>query len=222
MRIQCYDDFVHELKSAGFTLAGENPDGIFSLGTLFGEKIRWHTEDPETDPWEWRMRVLEERDDIAYGKLFFKKGGFITREWYPYFLCVRRGGKSFIDEYNDGNISYEAKRIYEAVSDMGPVPVHVLKRAAGFSGQGSPGFDSALIELQMKMFLTICGRSYKSALNKGWSSTVVCTCGQFFGDEVFRIADETDRNEAFERISSQILRLNPNAGRKRIERFIRG
>lgn len=87
MRIQCYDDFVHELKSAGFTLVGENPDGIFSLGTLFGEKIRWHTEDPETDPWEWRMRVLEERDDIAYGKLFFKKGGFITREWYLRCTC---------------------------------------------------------------------------------------------------------------------------------------
>lgn len=26
--------------------------------------VRWHTGDPETDPWEWRIRVLDERDDI--------------------------------------------------------------------------------------------------------------------------------------------------------------
>ena len=31
--------------------------------------------DPETDPWEWRIRVLDERDDIAYAKLFYKKSG---------------------------------------------------------------------------------------------------------------------------------------------------
>lgn len=222
MKIQCYDDFVRELKRVGFSIAGENPEGVFSLSMLFGDMIRWHTEDPETDPWEWRMRVLEERDDIAYGKLFFKKGGFITKEWYPYFLCVRRKGKSFIDEYNDGNISYEGKRIYEAVRSQGPIAMHVLKRAAGFSGSESSRFSSAVIELQMKMFVTICGRRYRSALNTGWSSTVICTSEHFFGDEVFRIAGETDWEEAFEKISSGILKLNPNADRKKVERFIRG
>ncbi|NLL39933.1 MAG: hypothetical protein GX254_10170 [Clostridiales bacterium] len=222
MKIQCYDDFVHELKRAGFSIAGENPEGIFSLSMLFGDKIQWHTENPETDPWEWRMRVLEERDDIAYGKLFFKKSGFITKEWYPYFLCMRRKGRSFTDEYNDGNISYEAKKIYETVSGQGPIAMHVLKRAAGFSGSGNSRFDSAIIELQMKMFVTICGRSYRSALNKGWSSTVFCTCERFFGEEVFRTAAKIDRDEAFERISSRIMELNPNAERKRLERFICG
>lgn len=38
---------------------------------------------PVVDPWKWRMRVLEERDDIAYAKVFFKTSGFITKEWYP-------------------------------------------------------------------------------------------------------------------------------------------
>lgn len=222
MAIQCYDDFVRELKTAGFSPAGENPEGVFSLGAQFGDAIKWHTEDPETDPWEWRMRLLEERDDIAYAKIFFKKGGFITRRWYPYFLSARRRGRSFTDEYEDGNISYEAKRIYEAVKCEGPLAVHILKKAAGFSGPDSSRFDASLIELQMRMYVTICGRQYRSALNTGWSSTVICTTESFFGQEVFDSALETDQNEAFEMIRTQILSINPDADRKRTERFIRG
>ena len=61
------------------------------------------------------MRVLEERDDIAYAKLFFKKSGFITREWYPYFLSARRSGFSFEDAYYGGTISNAAKRVYDAI-----------------------------------------------------------------------------------------------------------
>ncbi len=68
-------------------------EGVFTLSDAFGESIAWHTEDPETDPWEWRIRVLDEYTDIAYGKLFFRKSGYITKEWYPYFLAVRRGKK---------------------------------------------------------------------------------------------------------------------------------
>ena len=43
------------------------------------------------------MRVLDERNDIADTTLFFKKSGFITKEWYPYFLSAERffGGAVF-------------------------------------------------------------------------------------------------------------------------------
>ena len=54
------------------------------------------------------MRVLEERTDIAYSKVFFKTSGFITREWYPYFYAVRRNGESFEEVYRDAIAMYEA------------------------------------------------------------------------------------------------------------------
>jgi hypothetical protein len=74
--------------------------------------------------WEWRMRVLDERDDIAYSKVFFRKAGYITREWYPYFLAVRRKGLTFDETYADGVFSHEAKRIYEVLREGIPVPLH--------------------------------------------------------------------------------------------------
>ena len=109
--INSFQDFVKELREAGFTIGGEKGDGVFTLSDSFGEKIVWHTEDPDTDPWEWRMRVLDEYRDIAYGKLFFHKSGYLTKEWYPYFLAVRRGKKELQEEYEEGNVSLMAKRI---------------------------------------------------------------------------------------------------------------
>lgn len=50
--------------------------------------VLWHTECPDTEPWKWRLRVRDERDDITYAKLFFKKSKFITKVWYPCFLMA--------------------------------------------------------------------------------------------------------------------------------------
>ena len=94
--IRSFSEFCTVLLSAGFSGAvGGKDDGVFGLfryglGAQDEGSIHWHTGDPETDPWEWRMRVLYERDDIAYSKVFFRKAGYITREWYPYFLVARR------------------------------------------------------------------------------------------------------------------------------------
>lgn len=107
--IQCYDDFIDKLLETGFTIGGENGEGVFTLSDSFTDRIRWHTEEMDTDPWEWRMRVLQERDDIAYGKVFFRKSGYITKEWYPYFLAVRRGSLSLEEAYASGLVSREAK-----------------------------------------------------------------------------------------------------------------
>ena len=100
--IQNFADFCRELLSCGFSMGGGNAKGIFALidydwtnQDVLDTPVKWHCGDPEVDPWEWRMRVLEERTDIAYSKVFFKTSGFITRDWYPFFYAVRRNGESF-------------------------------------------------------------------------------------------------------------------------------
>jgi len=230
--IRCYDDFIKALLTAGFTMAGGNADGIYAIINWgWNEQltcetpIRWHTGDPETDPWEWINRVLDERDDITYGKLFFKKSGYITKEWLPYFLAVRRGGVSLDEAYEDGVISHFAKRIYDIVSTNEALPVEEIKRLGGFLREDKSGFDRALTELQMKLFISPCGRRYKrsqSGEEYGWSSTVFCTTEQFIGDDVFVQAAGIDAEDAKQRIKAQILNLNPSAQEKKISKFILG
>jgi hypothetical protein len=171
------------------------------------------------------MRVLDERSDIAYGKLFFKKSGYITKEWYPYFLAVRRGNISFDEAYADGTISHFAKRIYDAVSENGTLPLHVIKQVAGFSKEDKSGFDRAITELQMKMYLTMCGRQHKLSQwgdKYAWPSTTFCTAEDFFGEAVFDTAERIPKDEAVNRIRERVLKLNPSAEEKRITKFIFG
>jgi len=229
--IRNYDDFCRELLKAGFSMAGGNNEGIFAL-VNFGwndepdeSPIRWHTDDPETDPWEWRMRVLEQRNDIAYAKVFFRKGGYITKEWYPYFLAVRRGSRDFEEEYREGLISYEAKRIYQVVSEVEDMPLDEIKRVAGFGKEDKSKFDRGLVELQMKMYLTMCGRRQRLSahgIDHGWNSTVFCTTERFFGESVFEEAKAMNKKEGAEAIREQVLWLNPEATERKIKKFIEG
>ncbi|MCL2084399.1 MAG: hypothetical protein FWH06_03965 [Oscillospiraceae bacterium] len=242
--IRNYDDFCAELLKAGFSVAsGGNDEGVFGLIKHGWDKqppdspLRWHTGDPETDPWEWRMRVLDERGDIAYGKVFFKKAGYITKEWYPYFLATRRppaarrpsaarrGVASFAEDYSDGVVSHNARRIYDAVAEHGALPLHEIKQFSGFSRGEKSKFDAALTELQMKLYLTMCGRQQKISQKGegyGWSSTVFCTSESFWGADLFKIAADIGAREAADKITAQVLRLNPSAGQKRINKFIGG
>lgn len=230
--IKNYSDFVTALLDAGFSMGGGNNDGIFSVISWnwdeqppYDTPVRWHTGDLDTDPWEWRMRVLDERNDIAYAKLFFKKSGYIAKEWFPYFLAVRRGNMTFNEEYADGAISNHAKRIYEAILEKGTLPLPAIKQLAGFGKEEKSQFERALVELQMKMYLTMCGRQQKTSQKGeeyGWSSTVFCTTESFWGEDVFEKAAKIEKDEAFQKITERICVLNPNAEQKKILKFITG
>lgn len=226
--VQNYDDFCTQLLRAGFSLGGGSDKGIYAVVPFDWTQqpedtsVRWHTGDPETDPWEWRMRVLEERDDIAYAKLFFRGSGYITREWYPYFIAARRQGLTFDEAWEDGKITELSRRIYEAVRDNGRVATHDIKRLAGLVGETSAHIEKAMTDLQAAMFLTICGRQQKrNAFGElyGWSSTVFCTPEEFWNTDDF---GDIPPEEAAGKIRARVLELNPGAQEKKIRKFIYG
>ena len=227
-----FNDFIQILLSSGFSIGGGNDEGIYAivdfdwLAVPLDTPVRWHTGDPETDPWEWRIRVLNERDDVAYAKCFFRKSGYITRELYPYFLTLRRGGQELEDEYADGLISYSARRIYNVVREHGELPLHAIKTLGGFGREEKSRFDSALTELQMRLYLTICGtrrRINTKGEEYGWETTVFCTTERFWeGADVFARSELVDEYDAYDAIRERVLILNPAADEKKIRRFAYG
>lgn len=228
--IHNFEDFCKKLSECGFSLGGGNAKGIFAVIPYDWKKqesvdspVKWHTGDPETDPWEWRMRVLEERDDIAYAKVFFKTSGFITKEWYPFFYAVRRHGETFEEAYENGTISQTAKKIYEIISEE-EIALHEIKRMGGFSREDNSRFERAIVELQMRMFITMCGRAQK--INKygeayGWNSTVFTTVEDFWEKRGMVLSD-LDPVTSHDKIKAQIWKLNPDAQQKHVEKFITG
>lgn len=226
-----FKEFCSRLLKCGFSMAGGNDKGIYAIIPYSWENqdsidssVKWHTGDPETDPWEWRMRVLEERDDIAYSKVFFRTSGYITRDWYPYFFSIRRQGELFEEAYENGTMSQTSKRIYHIISENGPTALHELKAMGDFKREDNASFEKALIELQMRMFITMCGRTQKK--NKygegyGWNSTVFTTAENFWQERKLKLED-VNADEAYEKIMQQVLKLNPDADIKKIDRFIKG
>lgn len=231
MTVKSFDQFTSALLEAGFSLGGGNSEGIFSLYAAnpldqydFSHNP-WHTGDPATDPWEWRMRVLDEREDVAYAKVFFRKSGFITRAWYPYFLAARRGGRTLEDEYHAGTLSSDAKRIYTVIAAHERLPFHLIKEQAHFGSQDKTRFERALVDLQMGLYISMCGRKRKTARDGaeyGWSSTVFCVTERFFGEDVFEQAARLTAAEAEAAIRARVLALNPAASPKKLPRFIAG
>lgn len=228
--IRNFEDFCTELLKSGFSMGGGNAKGIFALIDYdwlqqehLDTPVKWHCGDPETDPWEWRMRVLEEREDIAYGKVFFKTSGFITRAWYPYFYAVRRNGGGFEDAYEAGKISHMAKRIYEKVRE-GDIALHEIKARCGIGKADKAQFDKAMLELQMGLYITMSGRKQKKnslGMDYGWNSTVFCTVEDFWQERGFDIT-VPDAEASYALIREQVLLLNPEAQEKTIRKFIFG
>lgn len=229
--VKNFEEFCEELLRCGFSMGGGNAKGIFAIIDYDWQTVPpegypvWHTGDSETDPWEWRMRVLEERSDIAYSKLFFNSSGYIAKEWYPYFIAVRRKYKSFAEAYENGEISQTAKVIYDIVSGHGAAALHEIKLLGAFAKEDKSRFDKAVTELQMKMYITMCGRvARKSHTGEeyGWKATVFTTPEEFFGGDLIAKAMEIPPKEAEEKIREQILKLNPQAEEKKIKKFIYG
>lgn len=217
-----FSDFCAGLRKAGFSVGGSNSEGIFTLCNYFADSVEWHTGNPETDPWEWRIRALEECGDLAYGRLFFKKGGWITREWYPYFLSARRQGQGFEELYRMGRIAAMERDVYRFVKERGRASMHEIKVSLGETKREQAQTEAAITSLQMKMLITIYGQTCKLSSEGqpyGWPAAVFCTVEHLF-DGVFEESCKIIPEHAAERIQTRVLELNPCAQPKAIARFI--
>ena len=217
--ISSYQDFCAQLKRAGFSMAGDNSEGIFSLASFFDSSIRWHTGDADTDPWAFRMRVLKEEDDIGYGKVFFQKGGYITKEWAPFFLAAKRHHQAYEEVYQTGQMGYMEHAIMRFVAAKGEAALHEIKAAVG-----EKGLEAALTRLQTGMFLTISGEAHKLSKENmpyGWPSTAFRLAEDFWGEDVMAKANALSPGQAREQIIRRVYELNPDAQPKALERFLR-
>lgn len=231
-RINSFKDFCKSLRQAGFSTGSGNDEGVFSVIPFTwnelpppGCALRWHTGEPDTDPWQWRLRVLDECDDIAYAKVFSRKSGYVTAKWYPYFLAARRDEGTLEERYRDGLVSREAKRIYDVICENHALPVDEIKRLGGFKREDKSRFDKALVDLQMGLYVTMCGHSRKlksTGEAYGWNAMLYCTTEAFFGEEVFKEAAKLGRDAAVKAITEQIYALNSSAEEKRVRKYIFG
>lgn len=174
-------------------------------------------------PWEWRMEVAR-RGIIAYGKLFDKKAGMVSREWYPDLANYRRDGYDFDARYEDGLAGHKEKCIMDLLMREGPMLSKDLKRAAGFDRGGMKGFDTAITRLQMQTYVTVHSFEYsvdKQGKPYGWGVAKYAVTEDVLGEEVTRSAYHRTPQESKARLIDHLGLICPDAFDDELERLIR-
>ncbi len=212
-------DFINEL---GFLPLFKNSVKGFSVEEITAAQ-GWFGDDPSIDPWSWR-EVIASEQELAYGKLFANKAGFISREWYPIFAAYRRNGYDFDSRYEDGLASYRSKKIMEILTKSERLLSNELKTAAGFGKEGEKGFEGTMTTLQMQTYITVCGfrrRRNKKNEEYGWSVAEITRSELLFGEDYVRSAYHLSQDAAKQLIIERVRARFPEADPSDIERVIR-
>ena len=101
--------------------------------------------------WRWKDEALGQRK-WYYGKLVHRKATLVSLDLLPFFYAASENLgdlDDYLDEYQTGQMTAEAKWIYEALLEHGPLNTLDLRQRAGLSsGSAKSRFDRALVELQ--------------------------------------------------------------------------
>lgn len=220
-RIRSYQELINWVNEIGFLPLFKNEIDGFSAEE-HTSNLFWWTGDPEQDPWEWR-EIIARSGEVAYGKFFHKKAGFISKEWFPYFANYRRDGYDFDSRWEDGLASMRCKKIMDQFEERETWAGNELKSQAGFQKGGEKNFSGIITELQMQTYLTI--RDFRRRRNKkgeeyGMAVSVYIRPEDLWGYDlvtsVYREAPEKSR----ERIYRHIQEMYPHATEKQLKMLV--
>ncbi len=218
--LSTYVHFLEALNDLGFLPLSRNLADFPNVGAMT-DGSQWFTDDPDTDPWQWKTRLVDERAG-AFGKLLGGRPSFISREWYPFFLAARRGGESFEDAYEEGRMSRECQRIMALLEEGRPLAVHEIKLLAGFDKDSQSRFEGALTTLQMGFFITVSGAVRKTTLlgqPYGWPGTQYQAVEAWAWPEALERAAAMQPQEAAQRIVERVRHIKPEVGEKMARKF---
>ena len=207
------DDLIAAVEEYGFLPFFQNETPGFSVEELCSPEL-WFADDVD-GPWEWKGPAARS-GKCLYGKLFNKKAGFISKEWWPDFCNYRRSKYARPDED-----SIEGA-IIETLKMNGSMITRELRAACGFNGKGMRSkFDGYLTRLEMATYIVTEDFVYphdKHNREYGWGWSLLNTPESLYGKDVFSCPRTPD--ESYKRIYNHLHSILPEATDKQIAKLI--
>ena len=212
LRVRSWQELINWVNEIGFLPLFKNEVSGFSAEEHASD-LYWWTGDQEQDPWEWRQ-LIARSGQVAYGKFFGKRAGFISREWFPHFANYRRNGYDFDSRWEEGMASRRQKRIMDSFRERDKLPSYELKRLAGFGRGGERNFEGTVTELQMQGYLLI--RDFSQRINRqgqpyGWYTSVYAPPEALWGANHITALYTVNPESSRDKIYAQIYRHFPHA-----------
>jgi hypothetical protein len=102
--------------------------------------------------WGWKDDSLDKKW-WYYGKFLRRRATLVSLEVLPCFYALSENYGAlddYLQEYEEGRLTAEAKAVYEALLEQGPLDTVRLRRKSRMSAQSAKSrFDRALVELQV-------------------------------------------------------------------------
>lgn len=230
-RIRSWKELVNWINEVGFLPLFANEVEGFSAEEHVSPDY-WWTGIIKEDPWEWR-EVIARSHEVAYGKFFNKKAGFISKEWLPYFVNARRNGYDFDAKWEDGLANRREKNImdfYMEEDKNGDIIWKTdeilstdLKKKAGFGKQGSKNYPGIITGLQMELYLVTA--DFRRRINRkgeayGMAVSIMLPPESVWGYDFVTSAYGENPSESWQRIYDRVMGLYPDSDEKFIIQLI--
>jgi hypothetical protein len=219
--IHTVEEAIEYINRIGFLPFFKNDIPRFSLEERTVSDY-WWSGDENKDPWEWR-EIIARSGEIAYGKFFDKKAGFISKEWFPYFANYRRDGYDFDALWDDEKASLRQKKIMDLFEIENELYSFEVKKKAGFGKGGEKNFDGTIARLQMQTYL--CVRDFRQKKSKsgaayGMPVAVYCKPEQLFGYDYVTSAYSESPQASARRIIEHMAEIYPVATDKQLKKML--
>ena len=162
-------------------------------------------DDPGHVTWGWKDAMLGTRE-WYYAKILRGKGTFISLEMAPFFYALSENfgepESDYLEQYQQGTMTREAKAVYETLLPAGPMDTVRLRREAHLASKSSKSaFDRALVSLQQDFKILPVGVAEAGA----WRYSHVYACGHQWYPELPALARPITRAAARRKLAAAYL-----------------
>jgi hypothetical protein len=163
-------------------------------------------DDPGHVTWGWKDGLLGERV-WYYAKVLRRKSTLISLEVAPLFYALSENygvpDEDYLQAYEQGTLSHEARAVYESLLREGPLDSVKLREVSRLGGKGSAyRFDRALLELQSGFWVLPTGVAQAGAWRYAFIFDIVARHYPALPDQ----ARVIPRREARRRLAELYLR----------------
>jgi hypothetical protein len=221
-RIQTVEEARAFVERVGFCFLWpikgiEMPSLLHAIAGRVRDVPNKHNDPDLSKCWGWKDRALGRRW-WYYGKLLRRKATLVSLDLLPaFYACSDNYGglDDYVEEYRAGTMTAEAKRIYEALLEYGPLDTVRLRRESHMAAEGAKSrFERALVELQVGLKVLPIGVAEAGA----WRYAFVYELVQRHLPELPLQAREIQRSQARRMLVTRYLENVIAAERSMLER----
>lgn len=221
-RVRSWRELMDWVDEIGFLPLFRNEIGGFSVEEHTSDRF-WWTGDMEQDPWQWR-ELIACTGEMAYGKFFGGRAGFVSKAWFPQFANYRRDGYDFDTRWEEGITGHRCKKIMDCFEQYPELSAPELKQLAGFGKGGEKNYSGIVTELQMQTYLVV--RDFRRKVSKagreyGMPVSIYTTPEQLWGYDVVSAAYSEDPERSRQQIWEQVRRNFPWASEQQLKAVLK-